>query len=329
METEKKENRDVSFIIKENSYIKLEDIIGLEKVKEALKEQVISPIKYPKQFQEKQKRLKSILIYGPPGTGKTLLSKAIAAELEGNFFYILACNIITHWHESDPEKMIKNLFELARKKKPSVIFIDEIDCIINEKSYYYNDTIRKIKNELILQMKNIENNDENIIVLGSTNIPWTLDHDIINKFQEKMHISLPDGDSRKKLIELYLKDITHTLTDQQIEYLAQNTKDFSGGDIYNLVQEAYYEPIKKYINHEYFKKIQGNGNQFNYIPCEQNDTGAIKMKMTEIQDLKLILFPKVDFDDFKKILERTKPTMEKQDLTNFEKFELEYGKECK
>ena len=329
-EKEKIEDGTTSFIINENSYVKWENIAGYEKVKEALKEQIISPIKFSKQFQEKQKPVKSILIYGPPGTGKTLLSKAIASEIEGKFFYILACNIITKWFPSDSEKTIKNLFDLARKKKPSVIFIDEIDCILNEKSYYYNDTIRKIKNEFLLQMKNVENNDEDNIVLGCTNIPWTLDGNIINTFRKKMYISLPDCDARKKMIELNLKDISHNLSDQQIEYLAQNTKDFSGSDIYNLIQDAYYEPIRKYMNYEYFKKIPGNnGNQWNYIPCEQNDTGAIKVKMTEIPDLKLILFPKVEFDDFKKTLERTRATMDKQNLTNFEKFTLEFGTENK
>ena len=329
-EKEKIEERATSFIINENSYVKWENIVGYEELKQALKEQIISPIKYPKQFQEKQKPVKSILIYGPPGTGKTLLSKAIAAELEGNFFYILACNIITKWNQSDSDKIIKDLFDLARKKKPSVIFIDEIDCILNEKSYYDNDTIRKIKNEFLLQMKNVEDNDEDIMVLGSTNIPWTLDGNIINIFQKKMYISLPDCDARKKIIELNLKDITHTLTDQQIEYLAQNTKDFSGSDIYNLVQDVFYEPLRKYMNYEYFKKVKGtDGNQWNYIPCEQNDTGAIKMKMTEITDLKLILLPKVDINDFKKALERARPSMDEQDLTNFEKFTLDFGKDYK
>ena len=327
---EKIEDIATSFIINENSYVKWENIVGYEKVKQTLKDQVISPIKFPKQFQDKQKPVKSILIYGPPGTGKTLLSKAIASELDGKFFFILACNIITKWIQSDSDKIIKDLFDIARKKKPSVICIDEIDCILNEKSYYYNDTIRKIKNEFILQMKNIEINDEDIIVLGTTNIPWTLDGNIINKFQKKMNISLPDCDARKKMIELNLKEITHNLSNQQIEYLAQNTKDFSGSDIYALIQDAALEPLRKYINYEYFKKIKAtDGNKWNYIPCEQNDEGAIKIKMTEIPDSKSILLPKVDFDDFKKALERARPSMKKEDLTNFEKFIQEFGNENK
>ena len=149
-EKEKIEDQATPFIIKENSYAKWDNIALKQKVIESLKNQVISPIKFPKQFQEEKKIVKSILIYGPPGTGKTLLSRAIASELKGKFFYILSCNIITKWISSDSEKTIKNLFDLARKNKPSVIFIDEIDCILNEKSYYFDDTIRKIKNEFLL-----------------------------------------------------------------------------------------------------------------------------------------------------------------------------------
>ena len=99
---------------------------------------------------------------------------------------------------SYPKKNIKDLFDLARRKQPSVIFIDEIDCIVKERSYYDNDSIRKMKNEFILQMKNVENNNEDIIILGSTNIPWNMDINIIKKFQKKIFITLPDCDERKK-----------------------------------------------------------------------------------------------------------------------------------
>ena len=125
-----------------------------------------------------------------------------------------------------------------------------------------------------------------------------------------------------------MKNTSHTLTNEQIEYLAKNTELFSGSDIYALIQEAIYEPIKKCMKRGYFKKIKGmNGLEWNYIPCEENEPGAIKMKMEEITNPKEILFPKANFDDFKAALERAKPSITKEELIKYEKFYKEYGQE--
>ena len=147
-------------------------------------------------------------------------------------------------------------------------------------------------------------------------------------FSKKIYINLPELNARKTLFELYLKNKSHTLTNEQIEYLAKNTELFSCSDIYSLTQDAIFEPFRKYQKAEYFKKIKGiNGLEWNYTPCEQNEPGAIKMKMEEITDQKEILFPKANFDDFKISLERAKPSMTKEDLKMYEKFIEEIDQE--
>ena len=96
------------------------------------------------------------------------------------------------------------------------------------------------------------------------------------------------------MFELNLKGTPNTLTDDQLEDLAAKTDGFSGSDISTLTQDAIFEPVRKCQNADFFKKIPGvNGMQWNYVPCNGNEPGAMRMKMTELPDAKALLPPKV------------------------------------
>ena len=231
--------------------------------------------------------------------------------------------------QSKQERIIKNLFDYAKKNKPAVIHLDEIDFMTKTNSLNdnMNDTTRKLKQEFLIQMKEL-NNDDGVIVLGIAAKPWELDEDVRKCFQKKIYVTSPELNARKILFELYLKNTSHTLTNEQIDYLAKNTELFSCSDICTLIQDAIYEPFRKCLSVEYFKKIKGiNGLEWNYTPCEQNEPGAIKMKMEEISNPKEILLRKVNFDDFKKALEKAKPSITIENIKKFEKFKEEYGQE--
>ena len=137
-EKKKLEDQLSSCIVKEKPNVKWEDVAGLEKAKDSLKEAVIFPIKFPQLFQGKRKPWKGILLYGPPGTGKSYLAKAAATETHGNFFSVSAANIVSKWM-GESEKLIKGLFDLARKNKPAVIFLDEIDSVLGARTDSEND----------------------------------------------------------------------------------------------------------------------------------------------------------------------------------------------
>ena len=113
-------------LVTETPNVKWSDVAGLEKAKEALKEAVVLPIRFPQLFQGKRKPWKGILLYGPPGTGKSYLAKAAATETGGKFFSVSAANIVSKWM-GESERLVKALFDLARKNKPAVIFLDEIE----------------------------------------------------------------------------------------------------------------------------------------------------------------------------------------------------------
>ncbi len=127
-------NKLAQAIITEKPNVKWDDVAGLTKAKEALKEAVIMPMRFPEIFTGSRKPWKGILLYGPPGTGKTFLAKACASQMEGCTFFSISSSDIMSKYVGEAEKTVKYLFEMARKQKSSIIFIDEIDSMTGNRS---------------------------------------------------------------------------------------------------------------------------------------------------------------------------------------------------
>jgi vacuolar protein-sorting-associated protein 4 len=128
------------------------DVAGLEMAKEALKEAVILPIKFPHLFTGNRMPWKGVLLFGPPGTGKSFLAKGVAIEANNStFFSVSSSNLVSKWL-GESEKLVKNLFEMARQHKPSIIFFDEIDSLCSTRSVNESESARRIKTELLVQM---------------------------------------------------------------------------------------------------------------------------------------------------------------------------------
>ncbi|XP_042913189.2 vacuolar protein sorting-associated protein 4-like, partial [Parasteatoda tepidariorum] len=140
-------------ILVEKPNIKWSDVAGLEGAKEALKEAVIFPIKFPLFFTGKRKPWKGILLFGPAGTGKSFLAKAVATEANNStFFSVSPSSLLSKW-SGESEKLVKNLFDMARQQKPSIIFMDEINSLFSSRSNNESESARGIKTEFLVQMQ--------------------------------------------------------------------------------------------------------------------------------------------------------------------------------
>ena len=324
-EAKKLEEQLSGCLVSEKPNVKWSDVAGLDKAKEALKEAVVLPIRFPQLFQGKRKPWKGILLYGPPGTGKSFLTKAAATETGGKFFSVSAANIVSKWM-GESEKLIKGLFDLARKNRPAVIFLDEIDSVLSARSDSENDATRRLKTEFLIQMQGVGNDDEGILVLGATNIPWGLDPAVRRRFQKKIYIGLPEVDARRVMFQLNLGKTANTLTEEQFDDLAERTEGYSGSDIATLTQDAIYEPIRKCESASHFVRIQRNGKDY-YMPCAPSHPGAIAMKMHDMPNPEMLLPPDVCYDDYILALKKIKATVNQKDLEKQEEFTREFGQE--
>ncbi|KAG7272958.1 hypothetical protein CRUP_035790 [Coryphaenoides rupestris] len=314
---------DEGAIVMEKPNIKWDDVAGLEGAKEALKEAVILPIKFPHLFTGKRTPWRGILLFGPPGTGKSYLAKAVATEANNStFFSISSSDLVSKW-----------LGESEKEHKPSIIFIDEIDSLCGSRSENESEAARRIKTEFLVQMQGVGNNNEGVLVLGATNIPWTLDSAIRRRFEKRIYIPLPEEHARAFMFRLHLGSTPNSISDSDFVTLGKKTDGYSGADISVIVRDALMQPVRKVQSATHFKKARGPSRDNPDIlvddlltPCSPGDPNAVEMTWMEVPGEKL-LEPIVCSSDMLRSLSNTKPTVNEQDLGKLRKFTEDFGQE--
>ena len=263
-------------------------------------------------------------MYGPPGTGKTYLAKACATESDGTFFSISSSDLISKW-VGESEKLIKNLFELARERKPSIIFIDEIDSLCGNRSDGENEASRRVKTEFLVQMQGVGKDDRGLLVLGATNIPWGLDPAVRRRFERRVYIPLPSLEARIHLLKLVMNKNSHSITPEQFEYLGNKTEGYSGADLSVLSRDACYEPLRMAQTTSHFRPVTIEGLK-KYTPCAPSDPAALKKTMMDLQGNKLHLGD-ITVEDFLKVLSKTKPSVSEEDIVQHVEWTHKFGLE--
>jgi vacuolar protein-sorting-associated protein 4 len=317
-------------IVKEKPNVKWTDVAGLDGAKAALKEAVILPVKFPQLFVGKRRPWKGILLYGPPGTGKSFLAKAVATEADGTFFSVSSSDLVSKW-QGESERLVRNLFEMAREAKPSIVFVDEVDSLCGSRDGGGggggSESARRIKTEFLVQMQGVGKSHDGILVLGATNTPWSLDPAIRRRFEKRIYISLPDEAARARMFKLHTGDTPNTLTDADFTRCGRKTAGFSGSDISVAVREALMEPLRKCQQAAEFYKHE-DGFYSPVVPGKKPEAGTEKVAMTlfEVPD-KMLRVPKVDGSDFMAVLDRCNSSVSPDELVHFEKWTQEFGQE--
>ncbi|THV04327.1 AAA-domain-containing protein [Dendrothele bispora CBS 962.96] len=187
---------------------KFTDIGGLDPIISSLRESIIYPLLYPHLFSSSSLLgpPKGVLLYGPPGCGKTMLAKALAKESNATFINISASVLANKWF-GESNKLVAGLFSLARKAQPTIIFIDEIDSFLRERSSGDHEVTAMMKAEFMTLWDGLLSTSDRILVLGATNRPNDIDAAFLRRMPKRFSVGLPDEEQRTKIFGLLLKDM--------------------------------------------------------------------------------------------------------------------------
>ena len=236
------------------SDVRFDDVIGLDKVKRYLQDNVVLAIKKPDLFKKYGKKLGlGLLLYGPPGVGKTHIVRAIAGEAGANVI-IARINQIVDMYTGNTEKNLHAIFEQARKNTPCIIFFDELDALGVKRGGGdegggggNSSALRLAVNQFLVEMSGVEANPEGIYVIGATNNPWDIDPALkrSGRFGDSVYLKPPNYKDRKDLFRYYTRN--KPVGQLNFGRLSRATMGFSPADIERVADKAAMLPLL----HEY------------------------------------------------------------------------------
>ena len=250
-------NQKTKFVLKRPDFtmegasrISYEDIGGLENELRLVREMVELPVRYAEVFEKLGiEAPKGVLLYGPPGTGKTLIARAIASETKLHFIRINGPEIIRKFY-GESEAKLREIFEEATLKAPSVIFIDEIDGIAPKRAEVLGDVEKRVVAQLLALMDGMVSRGH-VIVIGATNIPEVIDPALRRpgRFDREIVIPVPNAEGRRMILNIHSRRMP-LAADVDLDRLARITHAFVGADLEALCKEAGMVTLRRYLSRE-------------------------------------------------------------------------------
>jgi transitional endoplasmic reticulum ATPase len=227
--------------------ITYDDLGGLKKEVQKIREMVELPMRHPELFEKLGvEPPKGVLLYGPPGTGKTLLAKAVAGETNSHFISLSGPEIMAK-HYGESEERLRDIFKQAEENAPSIIFIDEIDSIAPKREEVTGELEKRIVSQLLTLMDGMKSRGK-VVVIAATNRPDSIDPALRRpgRFDREFEIGIPDEAGRREILNIHVRGMP---LDKKVnlERIAKVTHGFVGADLEILAKEAAMRSLRRIL----------------------------------------------------------------------------------
>jgi SpoVK/Ycf46/Vps4 family AAA+-type ATPase len=220
----------------ESAGVCLDDVGGMEEVKDRLEAAFLAPLKNPELLQLYGKSLRGgLLLYGPPGCGKTFIARAVAGEMGAQFLPIGLSDVLDMF-VGQSERNLHEIFETARRSAPCVVFLDEVDALGQKRSHLRHSAARGTVNQLLSEMDGLSADNEGVFVLGATNHPWDVDVALRRpgRFDRMVLVLPPDDVARQAIFRYHLRN--RPIANIDLGELARRTDGYSGADLAHVCE---------------------------------------------------------------------------------------------